>query len=79
MNVNMITNLYTPIIQIKTYNILAGQSLDSMTGPTYLYMRWSGSSDLTVGFLWLRYSVVSTVEPLSLFYLKFISSFVCTR
>ena len=34
---------------------------------------------LTVWFLLLRYSVVCTVESLSLFYLLFICQFVCTR
>ena len=32
-----------------------------------------------VGFLLLQYSVVYAVESLSLFYLLFISRFVCTR
>ena len=34
---------------------------------------------LIVGFLMLRYFAVCTVESLSLFYLLFISRFVCTR
>ena len=32
-------NLYTFIIQIKTYNILANQSSDSMTGLTQIILR----------------------------------------
>ena len=31
---------------------------------------------LPVGFFWLRYSVLCTVEPLSLLYLLFISMFL---
>ena len=34
---------------------------------------------LTVGFILLLYSVVYTVESVPLFYLIFISRFVCTR
>ena len=49
---------------------------------TYLLMRWEGPDalavcqahqDLPVGFLLLRYSVLFTVESLSLLYLLFIS------
>ena len=34
---------------------------------------------LPVGFLVLRYSVLFTVESLSLLYLLFISGFICSR
>ena len=34
---------------------------------------------LPVGFLLLRYSVLSTVDSLSLLYFLFISSFICSR
>ena len=46
-----------------------------------LDLRFYDGSDwgLTVGFLLLRYSIVFTVESLSLCYLLFISRFVFTR
>ena len=51
-------------------------------------MRWQGPDALAVcralwglpiGFLLLRYSVVFTVESLSLLYLLFISGFISSR
>ena len=54
---------------------------------TSLLMRWKGpdalavcwtQQGLPVGFLLLRYSVLFTVESLSLLYLLFISMFICS-
>ena len=44
-------------------------------------MLWllSGQPGIPVGFLLLRYSVLCTVEFLSLLYLLFISCFLCSR
>ena len=53
---------------------------------TYLLMRWYGPDALAVcrahqglpvGFLLLRYSVLFTIESLSLLYVLVISSFIC--
>ena len=67
-----------------------GRTSDSMTVPTKWLIYWEmvgawclvcGQAHwgLPVGFLSLRYSVLFTVESLSLLYLLFISWFICSR
>ena len=67
-----------------------GRTLDSMPGTLWLFRlkemvgAWcfgccQAHRDLPVGFLLLRYSVLFTVESLSLLYLLFICWFICSR
>ena len=69
---------------------LVGWTSDSMTVPTERLIYWwdgrglmlwllSGPQVLPVGFLLLRYSVLFTVESLSLLYLLVISWFIWSR
>ena len=53
-------------------------SIDEMVG-TWCFGSCQAHRCLPVGFLLLRYSVLSTVESLSLLYLLFISWFICSR
>ena len=68
---------------LKDFSLYDGSDLK-----TYQLMRWNGPDTLAVcwvhwglpvKFLLLPYSVLFTVESLSLLYLLFISRFICSR